>query len=506
MLSKLKQQVADQTAQNGGKPRKIELMDTLFRDAHQCLWATRMKTEDMLPIAGLMDEAGFQVLEVMGLVQYDAAVRFLNQNPLTRLKLLGERITKTPMRSVVRGNLLGGFAPVHDDITELFIERQVANGASELILFDCLHDWNVVRPGMKKARSLGATVVGAVIYNQAPGYTDDYYATISRQACDDLNVDKLQIVDPGGTLTLERVRTLVPAIKAAITDNVVLELNTHCLSGLGPLVAIEAAVLGVETIYTAPEPLAQGNAAPGSQNMVRNLRELGFEVDIDLQKLEKVDDYLWDLAKREGQPVGLPGEFNETLYVTQMAGGALSNVENQMKEAGIHHRLPEVIEEIGRVRLELGSPVMGTPYPAIIAAQAVMNVVQGERYKVVPAEVKKYVCGYYGALRIPVDPEVVDRVMENGPRSVAETPQPLDPIVPALRARYPQADDDELLMRYMAGDERYEGLNPTLVPDEFSADTPLVKLVERLSKRANKSWIHVSGVNFAVSVGPQGQG
>ena len=502
MLNDLKKKVAAQTAANGGKPRNIKVMDTLFRDAHQCLWATRMRTEDMLPIARTLDEVGFDNIEAMGLVQYDAAVRFLNQNPFTRLRLLRERITNTRIRGLLRGNLLGGFAPVHDDITDLFATCQVANGAREHAQFDSLHDIDVMVPGAKITKSLGAKYIVAVLYNHAPGYDDAYYEAVTREACEKLKPDGIQLVDAGGTMPLERVRTLVPAIRGAMPDHVTLELNTHCMTGLGPLVALEAAIYGVDTIYTAPELMAQGNAAPGSQMIVRNLRELGFEVDIDLDALTKVEDYLRDLAIREGKPIGRPNEFNEGQYVSQMAGGALSNVESQLKEAGIHHRLPEVIEEVGRVRMELGSPIMATPYPAIIAAQAVMNVVQGERYKVVPAEVKKYICGYYGNLRIPVDPNVVDLVMENGPRSIPETPEPLEPIVPKLRARYPRASDDELVLRYIYGDERYEGLNPTLVRDEMSADNPIATLVDRLSKRPNKSWIHVSGANFKLSLGP----
>jgi len=503
MLSKLKKVVAEQTAANGGKPRRIEMADTLFRDAHQCVWATRMSTEHMLPIAPVLDNAGFEVLECMGLVQYDGAVRFLNQNPLERLRLLGERMPKTPIRSIVRGNLMGGFAPVHSDVTDLFVERQVANGASELLFFETLHDWNLLAPGVKRARELGANVTVAIIYNHAPGYDDDYYAEVARQSVEQLNPDKIMLADAGGIMTLERIRTLLPVVRQAIGDTK-LEFNTHCLTGLGPVVALEAAVLGADTIYTVPEPLAGGNAAPGSQMIARNLRELGYEVGVDISALEKIEEYLHGIARREDKPISYPGEYNEKQYVTQIAGGALSNVESQLIEAGIHHRLPEVIEEIGRVRLELGSPAMATPYPAIIAAQAVMNVVQDKRYSIVPVEMKKYVCGYYGELRIPVDTDVVDRVIENGPRDIPNKPQPLGPLVPGLRKRYPNIDDDELLLRYMYGDERIDGLSPTRVEEEFSAEQPLVELVKGLVKHKRKAWVHMSGADFALSVGPQG--
>lgn len=504
MLSHLKKMVAEQTAANGGKPRRIEMADTLFRDAHQCVWATRMSTEHMLPIAPILDSAGFEVLECMGLVQYDGAVRFLNQNPLQRLRLLSERMPNTPIRSLVRGNLLGGFAPVHADITDLFVERQVANGATEILFFETLHDWSLIKQGVKRARELGVNVTIAIIYNFAEGYDDDYYAEVARQVVAQLAPDKIMLGDAGGVLTLERTRTLIPVLKQAM-GKIKLELNTHCLNGLGPLVALEAAVLGADTIYTVPEPLAGGNAAPGGQMIARNLRELGYEVGVDISVLEKIEEQLYAIARREDKPISYPGEYNEKQYVTQIAGGALSNVESQLIEAGIHHRLPEVIEEIGRVRQDLGFPAMATPYPAIIAAQAVLNVVQGERYSVVPAEVKKYVCGYYGDLRIAVDPNVVGLVIENGPKSISMEPPELQPVIPGLRKRYPNMDDDEMLLRYMYGDARIDGLNPTRVDDELSAEQPLVELVKGLAKHKRKGRVHVSGADFALSMGSQSQ-
>ena len=503
MLKALKQAVAAQAKANGGIAPKVELMDTLFRDAHQCLWATRMRTEDMLPVAEMLDDVGYSVAEVIGLVQYDAAVRFLNQNPLTRLKMISERMTKTPLRSLVRSNLMAGFAPVHDDITDLFIERQVANGVTELFHYDSMHDWDVMAPGVAKSHSTGADVVIALLYNLAPGYDDEYYATIARQACEQLKPHKIQIVDAGGSLTIERVRTLIPAIKSAVFGLKTLELNTHCLTGLGPLIALEAAVHGVDTIYTAPEPMAQGNSVPGAQMIARSLSEIGYQVDVDLDKLQAIEDYLTPLARRQNKPVGVPKEFTERAYLSQMAGGALSNLESQLIDAGIHHRLPEVIEEIGRIRLELGSPIMTTPYPAIIAAQAVMNVIHGERYSMVPAEVKKYVCGYYGTPRVALDQDVVDRIMANGPKSVSETPQPHDPIVPELRKLYPRADDDELLLRYMYGDQRYDAMRPTYVKEELSANYPLSTLVSELESRGRTRAVQISGHDFSMTFNAQ---
>jgi oxaloacetate decarboxylase alpha subunit len=258
-------------------------------------------------------------------------------------------------------------------------------------------------------------------------------------------------------------------------------------------------VHGADSILTAVDPLANGNSLPASQMIARNLREIGFDVAVDDSALDEVGEYLGALAERERQPIGLPAEYEPSHYVTQYAGGAMSNLESQLKAAGIADKLPAVLEEIGRVRVELGSPIMVTPYPAIISAQAVMNVLNSGRYKVVPDEVKKYVCGYFGALPLPVDGNVKDRVLANGSKDVALTPPVIAPVLPGLRQRYKDLGDDELLLRYMYGDEKINGLAPTVADDRFSVHHPVVDLVSGLAKRQSNARVQMSGNGFSLS-------
>ncbi|MFM0222013.1 carboxylase [Paraburkholderia dipogonis] len=498
MLEHLKQLVAAETARTG-KRRTIHLTDDTLRDGQQCLWATRMRTEHMLPIAERMDRAGFVSLQAIALVQFDASVLFLNQDPFERIRLLRERMTRTPLRAAIRSNLMRGFFPVADDITDLFVERQIANGIREIGVFDALMCNDNLASSIGTARRLGADVTLLLGYNIAPGYDDALYASKAREAVQRFGVQTVALADAAGILTIERVRTLIPAIKQAIGDKR-LEFNTHCLTGLGPLLAIEAAVHGADSILTAVDPMANGNSLPASQMIARNLREIGFDVVVDDALLDEVGDYLGALAEREGQPVGVPAEYEPSHYITQYAGGAMSNLESQLKLAGISDKLPAVLEEIGRVRVELGSPIMVTPYPAIIAAQAVMNVLNNERYKVVPDEVKKYVCGYFGALPLPVDANVKDRVIASGSKDVALTPPVIEPVLPALRQRYRSIGDDELLLRYMYGDEKVNGLAPTATGDCFSVHHPVVDLVAGLAKRPRKTRVQVSGSGFSLNV------
>jgi len=497
MLEHLKKLVAAETARTG-KRRTIRLTDDTLRDGQQCLWATRMRTEHMLPIAERMDRAGFYAIQAVALVQFDASVLFLNQDPFERIRLLRERITRTPLRGAIRSNLMRGFFPVADDITELFVERQIANGIREIGVFDALLCADNLAPSIGVAHRLGADVTYLLGYNIAPGYDDALYASKAREGVERFGAKTVTLADAAGILTIDRVRTIVPAMKQAIGD-VRLEFNTHCLTGLGPWLAIEAAVHGADTILTAVDPMANGNSLPAAQMIARNLREIGFDVTADDGLLDEVGEYFGALAEREGQPVGVPAEYEPSHYITQYAGGAMSNLQSQLKLAGIADKLPAVLEEIGRVRVELGSPIMVTPYPAIVSAQAVMNVLNKERYQVVPDEVKKYVCGYFGALPLPVDPNIKDRIIANGSKDVALTPPVIAPVLPGLRQRYKNVGDDELLLRYMYGDEKVDGLGPTAPGDSFSLDHPLVDLVAGLAQRRRKAQVQVSGAGFSLS-------
>jgi oxaloacetate decarboxylase alpha subunit len=242
--------------------------------------------------------------------------------------------------------------------------------------------------------------------------------------------------------------------------------------------------------------MANGNSVPSAQMLARNLREIGFDVDFDDRLADEISDYFVGVARREGFPLGIPAEYDPAHFETQYAGGAMSNLVAQLEQAGIADKLPAVLDEIARVRVELGSPVMATPFPAIVAAQAVMNVLSGERYKVVPDEVKKYACGYFGALPLPLDPNVTDRIIANGSREIAVTPPPLEPLMPQLRRRYGHLSDDQLLLRYMYGDEKIDALRPTVVDDTFSLEHPMVELIARLAREPERRRIHVTGADL----------
>jgi oxaloacetate decarboxylase alpha subunit len=494
MLSQLRERVNAEIARTG-KRRRIQLVDATLRDAHQCLWATRMRTEHMLPMAERLDALGFDYMEAIALVQFDASVLFLNQNPLERIRLLSERIRNTPLRAAVRSNLLRSFYPEPDDLSEMYVERLIANGVRDIVFLDALHCWDNIATPLATAKRLGATTTLALIYNLAPGYDEHFYVAKAREAMERFDIDTFVFGDAGGSLTVENVRLIVPALKAVIGDRP-LEVGTHCLNATGPLVALEAAVCGADRLVCSIEPLANGNAGPSAQMLARNLREIGFDVDFDDRAADEIGEYLASIAEENDFPLGLPAEYDPAHFVTQYAGGAISNLQSQLQQAGIADKLPAVLDEIARVRVELGSPVMATPFPAIIAAQAVMNVLTGERYKVVPDEVKKYVCGYFGALPLPVVPEVRDLVLTNGSRDVALEPPILGAKAAELRRQYPDLSDDERMLRYMYGDEKIAGLVPTKIDDTFSVSPPVHTLIAGLAEHPVDRHLHVVMPDF----------
>ncbi len=496
MFEHLKALVAAET-QRTGKRRTIHLADESLRDGQQCLWATRMRTEHMLPIADRLDRAGLAGIQAMAPVQFDACVLFLKQDPFERIRLLRERVTRTPLRGSVRSNLMRGFMPVADDITDLFVERQFANGLSEIGFFDALMCTDNLASSIHCAQRLGAGVGVMLPYNLAPGYDDELYVAKAREIVERFNPNTVGFYDAAGILTIDRLRTLIPAIKRAIGDKP-LGFSTHCLTGLGSWLALEAAVHGADRLLTAVTPLAHGNSVPATQATAQDLRALGFDVQVDESLLDEVGDCLRAVAVREGLALGMPAEYEPSHYMTQYAGGAMSNLESSLQQAGIADKLPAVLDEIARVRVELGSPIMVTPYPAIIGAQAVMNVVSGERYKVVADEVKKYACGYFGKLPLPVDPNVLDRVIENGSADVALNAPPLKPSLPALRKRYGKLGDDQLLLRYMYGDEKVDAIEPTAAGDAYSVQHPVVDLITGLARSKRKVHVRVSSRDFSL--------
>jgi oxaloacetate decarboxylase alpha subunit len=472
--------------------KQIGIIDTTLRDAHQCLWATRMTTAHMLPVVERMGRAGFTSIDLMGAIQFDVCVRYLKEDPWERVRRVHRAAPDAPFRTLIRSKNIISFDVLPDDIVELWVERLHANGFRVIGSFDGLNDMDNIAGGLKLAKTLGAYTFGILSFCESPVHTDELFVRLAENLIAHCRVDSIMLKDAGGLLTVDRVRTLVPALKKAI-GKVPLELHSHCLTGLAPLVYLEAVKLGADQLHTSIKPLANGAAQPATQTIARNLRSMGYAVNLNDALIDEVGEHFLRIAEHEGKPVGVPIEYDAFHYEHQIPGGMLSNFKSQLAHAGLSHKFDELLHECALVRRELAWPIMITPFAQFVGTQAVLNIMHGERYRIVPNEVKKYALGYYGKLLGPVDPEVLDRIVNNGSKEIALEPGPLAPAVTALREKYSNASDDERLLRYMfAGNQVDEMLAAGPMQTQCNFGMPIVDLLKELLKTRKAGRVYIS--------------
>jgi len=469
-------------------PREIKLIDVTLRDAHQCLWATRMTTAMMKDIAPRLDEAGFEAIDLVGGAVFDVMVRYLREDPWERMRILNKWVTKTPLIIHTRGQSLFTFEFFADDVVKLAAERFAANGMRYHTPYDALNDMRNLEIPIKEAKRHGLYVVGGLAFTFSPVHTDEYYVGKARELLAH-GVDAIFVKDASGLLRPERVGTLFPALKSAI-GSTPLQVHTHCNSGLAPYVVLQAVEHGADVVHTATSTLANGVSHTPTELFVRNCRRRGFDVDINLNQIQEVADRLAYIAEREDKPVGSPREYDEFHYHHQCAGGMVSNLQYQLETIGLADRLEEILEEAGRVRMDLGYPIVISPFAQYIVTMALLNVMgkdQGKaRYETVPDEVRLYVRGGYGEIAGRIDPNLYDRITR-GAEPITERPGALVP--PALerlkKQRGPFASDDDLLLAAFYDDNQYRALKEAgaINTDYPIMTTPIKTLIEELSKR-----------------------
>ena len=463
--------------------RKIGFIDTTLRDAHQCLWSTRMTTAMMLPIAENLDRAGFEAIDLVGGAVFDVCVRFLREDPWERMRIMSAAITRTPLIVMTRGQSLFTFELFSDDVVALTAERIAANGIRYTTPYDALNDVRNIRVSVEAAKRAGLYVAAGVVYTVSPVHTDEYYAKKVREIAA-LGADAVYLKDPSGLLKPERASTLVPALRKAL-GALPLQLHTHCLTGLGPLSALAAIECGIDVVHSATSVLAHGASQPPTEWLVENARRLGFDAPLDLDQLAPVREHFRYVAAREGLPLGKIAEYDPFHYEHQVPGGMISNLRSQLQAMRIEDRLDEILAETAAVRRDLGYPILVSPFAQYVVTQATLNVIGKERYKTIPDEVRRYALGYYGELAAPVEPNLFDRIAA-GERVVRERPGDLLP--PTLervrRERGPFDSDDDLLLAVFYGDEQYAPLKAAgPIAQEYPiGKTPLLTLIKALSQ------------------------
>jgi pyruvate carboxylase subunit B len=388
---------------------KVRFTETALRDAHQSLLATRMRTRDMIPIAEEMDKVGYFSVEAWGGATFDTCIRYLNEDPWERLRQLKAEFNRTPIQMLLRGQNLVGYKHYPDDIVTKFVEKSYENGVDIFRIFDALNDVRNMEKAIKVAKDQGAHVQGTISYTISPVHTLDNFVELAKNL-EALDCDSVAIKDMAGLITPTAAYELVTRLKEE--TGLLVDLHCHCTSGMTPISYYAACQAGVDVLDTAISPLAWGTSQPPTESMVAALQGTEFDTGLDLKLLTSIKKYFDNLKKDYKcliDPISESVDADVLLY--QIPGGMLSNLISQLKEQNAIDRYHDVLDEMPRVRKDMGYPPLVTPTSQIVGIQSVMNVLGGERYKTVSNEVKEYMKGMYGRAPAPVDPEISKKII-----------------------------------------------------------------------------------------------
>ena len=410
---------------------KVMITDTILRDAHQSQAATRMRTEDMLPACEVLDNAGFYSLECWGGATFDSCLRFLNEDPWVRLRKLREAMPKTKLQMLFRGQNILGYKHYADDVVDEFVRLSIKNGINVIRIFDALNDPRNLKQAIDSTNRYNGICEVAMSYTVSPVHTEDYFVDLAVQF-EKMGAQNICVKDMANLLLPYQAYSLIKKLKQALKKETLVHLHTHNTTGTGDMVNLKAIEAGVDIVDCALSPLANGTSQPATESLIATLQGTEYDTGIDLNELTKATEHFRKVAQKlqaEGilDPKVLRVDVNTLKY--QVPGGMLSNLINQLKQAGKSDKLYEVLAEVPRVRKDFGYPPLVTPTSQIVGTQAVMNVIAGERYKVNPKESQGLMRGEYGKLPAPVNEEVRRKVIGN---AKVITYRPADDLKPEM--------------------------------------------------------------------------
>lgn len=428
---------------------KIGITETVLRDAHQSLIATRMTTEEMLPMLPLLDKIGFHSLECWGGATFDACLRFLDEDPWERLRIIRDNCKNTKLQMLFRGQNMLGYRHYADDVVEYFVQKSAANGIDVIRIFDALNDIRNLKTAISAAKKEKAHAQVAISYTTGPVFDLEYYKNYAKQI-EDAGADSICIKDMAGLLTPYFTYDLVKAIKETVSLPV--QLHSHYTSGLASMVMLKGIEAGADVIDTAMSPLALGTSHPATESMVAALKGTEYDTGLDLVALDEISKYVTTLREKyiaSGllNPKLLASDAKALIY--QVPGGMLSNLVSQLKGAGKEDKLSEVLAEVPKVRADCGFPPLVTPTSQIVGTQAVFNVILGERYKTVTKEFKGLVKGEYGKTPVEIDPDFRKKIIGDEQPVDCRPADLLSPELDKLREEIkPLAEQEEDVLSY----------------------------------------------------------
>jgi oxaloacetate decarboxylase alpha subunit len=465
----------------------IEYVDTTTRDGNQSLWsATGLTTPDVLAIAPTLDRVGYHSLDFTSSTHMAVSVRFHHEDPWERIRLVSEAMPETPLGMITTGMRFISWTPADPDVIALSLRLVARNGIRRLQIADPSNDPDRLKRIAAMARREGIEeVVIGLTYSISPVHTHAYYAQRAAALADCADMNRLYLKDPGGLLTPDAVRELAPHFVAAAGGRTV-ELHSHCTIGLAPLVYVEGVRAGFQVVHTACGPLARGTSQPDVVNTTSNLDAAGYSHDLDLDAQAIVSEHFHQLARAKGLPAGAPREFDGAYYRHQLPGGMVTTTRRMLEELRRPELFDQVLEEVTRVRAEMGYPILVTPVSQFVASQAARNVIDPERWANVSDETVRYFLGHYGEPVAPVDPEIAERVLSRPGVAKLRELEPLS--LEGARERFgKRITDEELLLRLTMPSEQVDAMisarGSSPAPAARPGRAPLVTLLQELARR-----------------------
>lgn len=424
----------------------VEFLDETMRDGQQSLWGMRMQAGMALPVSPLIDRTGFRVIDLAGSSMMEVLIRHCRENPWEGLDLLVRSMPRTPIRGGMRSNASVTFGVTPDALMDAWMRQLNRHGVRSFWIYDVLFNIDKTHRLARVAKEFGSEVAGAIMYTLSPVHTDEYYADKADKLSASPDIDTLLLYDTAGTLDKERLTTLVPAIVAKARGKKI-EFHSNNILGMSAKAYLDAIELGVSIIHTASRPMANGPSVPSTEIMVKNIELRGHTHSLDTSLFKPVADHFEAVGKAAGYLVNQYNEYDILSIEHQIPGGMTGTLKAQLAQHNMSDKLDEVLAETAAVRRELGYPGMATPFSQLVGTLAVLNIVTGNRYSIIPDEVIQYAAGFYGETVAPIDPNVLDKIL-SAPRAreVLANP-PEQPTIEELRIRYGTTNDDELILR-----------------------------------------------------------